>query len=164
MIEKYFAESDVKVASIRDNNTSLTFVCAHRTWDEPRLLTLSDLGIAKVFNLNLKLYSRTDFIAEVQKLFSMDTQYVYSIPEWEFPIPEEWAAKVASFIRSAKESRLFNSIDASYIKSIEPPLYAYYLLTSIVSDYDFCPTDLLNLRNNPSLLFTQKVLYVRRKI
>lgn len=165
MIEKYFAENDVSLESMRDNGVSFTFVCNHPSWEEPKTLTLSDLAVASVYGLNPKDYSRENFCKEVERLFPVSMPLAYNIEEKMFPIPMEWKESAKSHILSAKESRLFNSIDASYILSIEPPLYAYYLLREVIDAYglEMVPTDLVSLLNNPDAIFSEKILYVRRE-
>lgn len=140
MIEKYFPEEDTILEDVKDNQISLTFICSNPDWDTNKQITLSDLGVARVYGMDMKAFSREAFVDEVKKLFPLRFNY-YPIKDWEFPIPYEWKDDALLCIKTLKDNRLFNGITPSYTLDFEPPLYGLYLLKKIVEDYETNPNE-----------------------
>ena len=163
MIEKYFTDDSVQVKEVVDNKVSITFVCFTPSDGKTTSITLSDLGIAKALGLDPKNYSREDFISTVTKSFPVAYGRYYT-PVSEFPLPSEWQEDSKEHIANSLKNKMFFAIDASYIQAIEPPLYALCLLRDVLSTYEglpskesYCPSDLMNLANNPAMLFEDKI-------
>ncbi len=163
MIEKYFTDDSVQVKEVVDNMVSLTFHCFTPSDGKTTPITLSDLGIARALGLDPKNYSREEFIATVSKSFPVAYGRYY-IPDSEFPLPEEWAADAKGHIENSLKNKMFFAIDASYIRGLEPPLYAVCLLKEVIATYSnlpskesFCPSDLDALASNPGVLFEDKI-------
>lgn len=162
MIEKYFTEQDIKLESVRDNGTSLTFTFSCPGWTKEKQLTISDLGIAKIRCLDPKDFTREDFVSELARQFMLKSN-VYPFPDWEFPIPLEWKQSATLHVKSLMESKAFPYIGPSYFLDMDLPLFALCLLQEIKYTYDTgkvgtatMPDDLQNLLNNPNLLFEER--------
>ena len=163
MLEKYFTDDSVQVKDIVDNMVSLTFHCFTQSDGKTTPITLSDLGIARALGLDPKNYSREEFISTVSKSFPVAYGRYY-IPLSEFPLPVEWMADAREHIENSLKNKMFFAIDASYIRSLEPPLYALCLLKEVIATYNglpskesFCPSDLNALASNPGVLFEDKI-------
>lgn len=174
MIEKYFPEEGTRLVDAIDNLTSITFICANPSWgvkengefmDQKRNVTLSDIGVARVFGLDMKSFQRKEFINQVRELFPYKFSF-YRVKDWEFPIPAEWLENAEIYVKAAKENRMFNSIDEDVIKSQEPPLYGWCLLNMVIRTYSrlspeskVIPEDLINLKEHPEKIFQNTSLF-----
>lgn len=166
MIEKYF-EDGTELISVKDNGTTLSFTCSNPNWNKEETISLSDIGIARVFGIDMKQYTREEFLQEVAEMFPAKIGR-YKIPDWNFPIPLEWKDNIISYLESAKQNKIFNAIDVSTLREQNPALYRYALLQAIIKTYHkyspeskAIPSDLLAAQNDPSILFTEEVYFTK---
>lgn len=168
MIEKYFVPRDMQLAEVRDNGTSLTFVCFQPgNTDESgkeilESVTLSDLGLARAYGINPKEHQRSEFVSYLAELFPFRFGQ-YLVKDWELPIPEEWVENAASYIKSMHDKRIFNTIGGSSLKYLSPPLYRWVVLNATIRMYPTfspdskaIPSDLVLFKENPEKLLSDE--------
>lgn len=154
----------MQLQDAKDNGTSITFNCYEPgdIDDDGNLkiqpVTLSDLGLARAYGINPKEYQRSEFVSQIVEMFPMRFGQ-YMVRDWELPIPEEWVVSAASYIKSMKDRRIFNSIDGSTLKYLDPPLYRWVVLNATLRKYPeyspeslVIPSDLLIYKEHPEQL------------